>query len=227
MNTQRDAAGRDEIDEALARRFAPPVDLEARALEFAARLATRSRPRPWPIAAAGLLAAAAGLLALAVLQRRSAKEPAADAPSVPACAVGPLEEISPGGEPPELRRPDLETLYREVIACSRTRVLTCSLEDWRAPRGGVRLKNDAPAIVQGPFSSSEWPTGTIWTSPPDEGAVLVADLDTTHRCCLEIELPPGSGLNLFTWRVDGVVLTEITPLAEPRLLDCFEPAVAR
>jgi hypothetical protein len=92
----------------------------------------------------------------------------------------------------------------------------------------VCLKPDAAELLAGPFSSAEWPTGTLWTGPVEDGSpVLVADLDATHACCLALELPAGSPLNVFTWRVADLTLTEITPSREPRLLDCFESARVR
>ena len=43
----------------------------------------------------------------------------------------------------------------------------------------------------------------------------------THRCCVDLALSEESDLNVFTWPVGDYMLTEITPLDEPRLLDYF------
>ena len=60
------------------------------------------------------------------------------------------------------------------------------------------------------------------TFPDNETAVLIAERDSMHRCCLQVELPSESELKLFTWQLGDIVLTEITPLAEPRLLEYFD-----
>ena len=54
--------------------------------------------------------------------------------------------------------------------------------------------------------------------------MLVAERESTYTCCVAAELPADSDLKVFTWRVGGILLTEITPLSEPRLLDYFASA---
>jgi hypothetical protein len=56
----------------------------------------------------------------------------------------------------------------------------------------------------------------------DRTAVLVADRGDTLACCVSLHLPEESGLRFFNLQVGDVVLTEITPLSEPRLLPYFE-----
>ena len=87
----------------------------------------------------------------------------------------------------------------------------------------VRLKPSAAGMLHGPYSSKEWPTGTVLAGFPEATtAVLVAERDATLSCCLDPYLAPESGLNSFTWRFGDIVVTEITPLEEPPLLDYFE-----
>ncbi len=247
-----------EVDAALRRRFTPPARLEERAFDRAlAQLGTprARRALPWRMAGA-LLALAAGLALLARLLATPREEPGSPPPSVvssgdapriietrppaapalaedptwhgPACAVGPLEDAPAVAETTRVVRPDLEKIYAQAVGWSQTGVQACTGESWCTSEGTVCLKSEAAALLAGPFSSEDWPTGTLWTGPPQEDtAVLVADLDATHRCCLDLALPEGSTLHLFMWRVDGVMLTEITPHGEPRLLDCFESTRAR
>jgi hypothetical protein len=145
-------------------------------------------------------------------------------------AVGPLEDSS--AEPTAILAPDLERLYREVVECdgaTTPSLMACGAADRLDSRLAstygehVKLKASAAGVLHGPFSSKEWPTGTILTGfPEDRTAVLVAERISTLDCCLSPRLSQESGLNLFTWQVGDLVLAEITPLEEPKLLDCFE-----
>ena len=114
-------------------------------------------------------------------------------------------------------------------ACQRSSAVSCGAEDRLAERleesygQDMELRPEAIGLLHGPFGSPEWPTGTILTGfPENKTSVLVAERDSTLTCCMRMQLPESSGLRLFTWRVGGLVLTEITPLAEPRLIACFE-----
>lgn len=231
------------IDAALRRQFALPASLDT--------LAARTRPRraarhlPWM-----LLAAAAALLVSALLWRADRTDPAparppsqmaelvADVVVEPASPVpaeppfcrliGPLLDGQP--EPGRMLRPDLVRLYNEMDACQRdSSDAACGSGDLLAERmsasydQALELRPEAAGLLHGPFGSDEWPTGTIVTGTSDERtAVLVADRGSTLECCVHMEMPADSGLRMFTWQVGDVVLTEITPLEEPRLLRYFE-----
>lgn len=237
--TPQDALDR-RIDAALARRFAPPASL--------ATLAARARPRPrirplvlWLAAAAALAAIglrvvlrrAAPVVRNGIVEvRRTVLDPLASEPSF--CSlVGPLEDAR--GEPGRVHNPDLANLYRDMDACQRSSLaVACGENDLLAERMSATygqelgLRPEAAGLLHGPFASADWPTGTIMTGTivtagsPDQTAVLVADHDTTLDCCVRMKLAESSGLHMFTWQVGEVVLTEITPLAEPRLLSFFE-----
>jgi len=196
----------------------------------AARLAWRRR-------AAALLAAAAVVVLVARFAVDGAPQPTAPSPGEPGgpgasgalCPVGPLASVGTDGAPMRVASPDLATLYDEAVAFSRPRTLVCGPRDDLAGAlaanygEAIVLRPEAANMLHGPYASAEWPTGTILTGFPEEHtAVLVAELDATHRCCIRPELAPDSGLQTFTWRVGGLVLTEITPLAEPRLLEYFQ-----
>jgi hypothetical protein len=143
--------------------------------------------------------------------------------------VGPLRTADPERDLARIVRPDIETLYQQATrwtsapewnACTDEQELVGALA---ASYGEtVALTPEASNVLQGPFASEEWPTGTVLAAHPDDATVvLVAERDTTHRCCVRLEVPEGSDLQLFTWRVGGLVLTEITPFTEPRLLGYF------
>ena len=64
---------------------------------------------------------------------------------------------------------------------------------------------------------------TIFTgSSEDVTSVLVADRDTTLDCCVRMRLAADSGLNVFSWSLGDLALTEITQHVEPRLLPFFD-----
>lgn len=237
MNEPRppDALDR-RIDEALRRRFAAPASLDT--LAQRARPRRGVRPGPW----LALAAAAAVLLGLlwasrgrAVATPRPARgrlvvaerTPPADVPSF--CRiVGPVMDGQPSLGPGH--SPDLERLYRDMDACQASSDSSaCGSGDDLAQRLSatygqpLELRPEAAGLLHGPFGSEEWPTGTIVTGQTDGGtSVLVADRGATLECCVRMRLAEDSGLHLFTWQVGEVVLTEITPSAEPRLLGYFE-----
>lgn len=223
------------IDAALQRHFVPPASLETLAARsFPPR---RARLLPW----LAVCASVAATVALLLWVNRSTRERRADravelaaagAPlrgELPFCRlVGPLLDGNP--EPGFVHSPDLERLYRDMDSCQRdTSAAACGTNDFLAERMSatygqpLALRPEAAGRLHGPFGSDEWPTATIVTGTSDERtAVLVADRDATLACCVRMQLPDDSGLNLFTWQVGEVVLTEITPFREPRLLAYFQ-----
>lgn len=237
LAAELELAGR--IQAALRRSFVPPRDPGA-ALE---RLGLRARPRPRSVArrrvAVLLVGAAAILLLFRWIGGSRNAEPGPEGAAAGARAVAGLDEralapVGPfqGEEPAdgragEVARPDATALYEEALAWSdEARPMACgdelvaALDDTYGQR--VALRPEAELVLHGPFASPEWPTGMILTAYPDEEtAVLVAERDDTHRCCVLLQPPRERGLNVFTWRLGDLLLTEITPLPEPRLLDCF------
>jgi hypothetical protein len=141
--------------------------------------------------------------------------------------VGPLEEVR---DPARPQAPDLVALYRTMDACQRSSAaVACEANDellarLRASYGpGVALRSEAAGLLHGPFASAEWPTGTILTGTSEDlTTVLVAERDATLDCCVKMRLAESSGLNVFTWSVGDLALTEISPHDEPRFLQLFE-----
>ncbi len=88
--------------------------------------------------------------------------------------------------------------------------------------GDSCLEADDAIDLQGPFASSEWPSGTVLKGVVEGRAiVVVVEHEARIACCLHLDLPKESELSLFTWRCGSMRLTEITPLHEPRLLHLF------
>lgn len=229
------------IDAALRDRFRVPSgnrldEILERALEEDRALDRRRSV--WP--AALILAVAAGIVLIVNLGADNDAPTAVDEPQrvefiasaadwdLNAC-VGPLATVDPDQDSVRVRRPNLESIYaqaqlwtsdRNWNVCGSSDNLTDSL---LASYGQeLELKTEAANMLQGPFASQQWPTGTILTGfPDDETAVLIAESDSTHACCLEVALSDASDLRMFTRIVGDIVLTEITPLDEPRLLDYF------
>lgn len=222
----------DRIDAALRRRFRPPASLDS----LAARLAPRPR-RLWPRFL--LVACAAAALVAFLLLRRSAPAPArierlsserlARIEPFQCPPVGPLEE-GRATDPARQQAPDLLALYRTMDACQRsTAAVACDENDeliarLRASYGPeVSLAAGASGLLHGPFASPEWPTATILTGTSEDlTTVLVAERDATLDCCVRLRLAESSGLNVFTWSVGDLALTEISPHDEPRFLQLFE-----
>lgn len=146
--------------------------------------------------------------------------------------VGPLVDATEARDRGPTATPDLETLYSEAVAWASDRSQrVCGIGDRLAGAllsnygEDVQLRPGAEGRLQGPFGSSEWPTGMILTGSTDAvPAVLVAERHDQLTCCLNLELPPDSDLQVFTWRVGEMFLTEITPSAEPLLLDYISRA---
>jgi hypothetical protein len=221
------------IDAALRRRFALPASMDS----LAARCLPERRARllPWAALAASVAATALVWLwttrAADDLQRASV-ELAAGASLLPDLSfcrlVGPLQEGQP--EPGIQQVPDLARIYRDMESCQgNTSAAPCGEADNLAERLSatygqpLALRPEAAGRLHGPFGSDEWPTATIVTGTSDDRtAVLVADRGDTLACCVSLHLPEESGLRFFNLQVGDVVLTEITPLSEPRLLPYFE-----
>ncbi len=86
----------------------------------------------------------------------------------------------------------------------------------------VELEPSLSSRLQGPFSTEQWPTGTVLTAVSEgETSVVIAERDSVLSCCIDLRNPQGADLNVFTWSVGDLVLTEITPSTEPQLLDYF------
>jgi hypothetical protein len=218
---------------ALRQRFTPPASLDG----LAARLSARRRRGRLQFF---LLACAAGLVAGFALwwlarpagprfERFRPDRPALDVAAAPtSCTlVGPLEEAR---DPARPQAPDLVALYRTMDACQRSSAaVACGENDellarLRASYGPeVALRSEAAGLLHGPFASVEWPTGTILTGTSEDlTTVLVAERNATLDCCVRMRLAESSGLNVFTWSVGDLALTEISPHDEPRFLQLFE-----
>lgn len=223
------------IEAALRRRFPVPPSIDT----LAARVRPRGKLRRGPWTALAAVGLAAVLLAGAWwLRSRPLTAPAA-LPGIVERAplageesfcrlVGPVLEGTPGLG--ALQSPDLARLYRDMDACQESADATaCGDDDDLAQRLAatygqpLTLRPEAAGRLHGPFGSEEWPTATIVTGQAGgETAVLVADRGATLECCVRMRLAEDSGLQLFTLQVGELVLTEISPHAEPHLLAFFE-----
>lgn len=126
-----------------------------------------------------------------------------------------------------------ERLYAEATRAGEA-MATCSGPELDLVRSALgercgpllRLQPEAAGLLQGPFGSAELPQGTVLTGYPEgpfgEPSVLVAECDGSQACCLDGLVADSGALRAFHARVGDLVLTEITPRAEPRLLQLFE-----
>lgn len=235
------------IDASLRRSFHAPATAGAWALSASSRTTPTAVPRsfvrilPWLVAAA----AAVALIWVSRSLRPSATGPGStphlvvDSPSagpgladlgcdlipaLDACSSGPL--LSALCEEP--CAVDLATLYREVTG-SPTVFAACTdvagLREEMSTRFGedVPLGADAADQLHGPYTSSAWPTGAVYTADTGGAAsVLVAESEDYVTQCLDLVVADAAGLYVFDWRVGGLHLTEITPHPEPRLLQLFD-----
>lgn len=231
------------VESLLRRRFPVPTAFAPPPAPFAPSAPARPAPpvpRPRPVRAPagaappwrlfGWLAAAAAVLLVVRARTGSDVEPGA---SVRVADAGRALQRVP---PDPVLCPDLASLYRRAAdlttpepSCAEpadpsSQHLQMALTQRYGER--VELCPEASDVLYGPYHLAEWPSGTVLTGYPDgpEGApaVIVAETDEQLRCCVDIELPVDSRLNLYTWRVGKVLLTEISPHPEPRLLPCFE-----
>jgi hypothetical protein len=209
----------ERIRASLRRSFTPPAWSSA-PVPAVRRVAGAAAP--WRRVTTVLAAAAAVFLILRITTHR---EPATEELLHRIAPVGPLAQL---GDEVAVSAPNLELLYQETLAESDGLSMTCGPDDdlgatLAAAYGeSVTLRPEANEMLSGPYASTRWPTGTILRGAGSNPAVLIAERDTTHRCCVLFELSAESELNLFTWQLGDLVLTEITPLAEPRLLGYFE-----
>lgn len=221
------------IDTALRRGFRPPSSLGERL----ASLPTRSRPGvPRPLRRRLLVSAAAAVVVAAplLLVLRGTQDSAHPVREL----VNSDEDAS--GEPREaqlarVHEPDLRMLYRNVSEHSLTGE-TCApssepqrtdLRQALASRygEGFGMRPEAETLLDGPFVSTEWPSGMVLAGLPDgpDGppAVLIAEHESEARCCLRLAAPTDGTLSVFTWQIGDILLTEVTPRAEPGLLQLF------
>jgi hypothetical protein len=233
------------IDESLLRHFSPPADLDAEGIVERARAIAADAAVPkgslldwWPLA--GIAAACLALL-LHRLHEAGTHEAGSDAPRSPVEIAGTLEPAPDLVYPGEIGTPDLGVIYAEIVEASLgldEREIRCDPAEWSddedlaaalARRFGQRpkLRSGASHRLQGPFRSSQWPTGVVLAGFPRGStdrrpAVLVAEHVDHHRCCVHLCEPEDGELHIFTWRVGRLFLTEITPFPEPRLIEYFE-----
>ncbi len=165
--------------------------------------------------------------------------PGSGEPAV-ALPLGPgAGEASAGAAPGAAARASLpsgwnpERLYAEATRAGEA-MATCSGPELDLVRSALgercgqllRLHPEAAGLLQGPFGSAELPQGTLLTGYPEgplgEPSVLVAECDGSLACCLDGLVADSGALRAFHARVGDLVLTEITPRAEPRLLQLFE-----
>jgi hypothetical protein len=223
----------EQIQSSLRRSFVPPAVATPELVAASVPVAGV----PWRRVAGVLAAAAVVVLVLRVTGVPSSIGGRVATPERPGplpseeplrrvAAVGPLaEQDSPDVG---VSAPDLDLLYAETLADAGETSLTCGPEDdlgatLAAAYGErVTVSPEASQMLHGPYGSSRWPTGSIYTGSGANPSVLVAERDATHRCCVLFELSEQSELNLFTWQLGDLVLTEITPESEPSLLGFFE-----
>jgi len=222
MNEKRDRLD-DALDASLARSFGVPEDPTAglRHLltsEEPSPALPGERPRPSSWLSMVLAFAAAAVLGLVSWLEREAP------PHGPVAMQG-LDDVPATS----VREPDLTTLYYEIstalenpFLCPSPKGLADELSASYDCCEELRVDPNVTDLLEGPFDSAQWPGGTILTGRAgDSTAVLIADLDSTYRCCVRPQIPEEGELEVFTVRLGDLVLTEVTPLSEPHLLDYF------
>lgn len=87
----------------------------------------------------------------------------------------------------------------------------------------IALDSDVATRLSGPIPSDSMPSATILRGYPngvdEPPVVLVAECSDFKNCCIDLVTAEGGGLQHFSREVDGIWWTEITPYAEPFLLD--------
>jgi len=247
MNDELRTRREDEaIEAALRRLFTPPADVRVPP-ELLVEAADPVRPRRRLRFVTALVASAAGLACLWLVVRNQLPEPRAElarAPAVAPTGLRPAEAPRATGAPGAPGAPgaavaaavaDLERLYASVTR-ERAAMATCSgPEELEAVRSelsercgeDVYLHPEAAGLLQGPFGSPELPGGTLLTAYPEgplgDPSVLLAECEGEGGSWLDTGLAVGPGeLRAFHARVGSIVLTEITPRSEPRLLQLFD-----
>lgn len=223
------------IDASLRRTFATPEPDVAALLELAG--VTRPEPRRGRFVLRsflGLLAAAAAVVAFVRLAATPEREPASATEPLDVARATP--PVGAGRDADALESPNLVRLYLDAAGqegqsqCTGPSDLSEVARELSSRYGSrLSLTPEASGVLHGPFDSQEWPSGTVLTSYPDgpsgQPVVLVAEEEAQLACCLDVSLPQPCGLQLFTWQVGSLRLTEITPHGEPRLIGCFEPGL--
>lgn len=235
MNDARDELDA-RLDAALRRRFAVPASVGG--------LAERLRPRAAPawrfgpvlaFGAAALLVLGLGLwlwmgahrAARPVATRVAAREivlPRELQEDFPVCRLLAAPEGAPRASS-LAQSPDLARLYRDMDACQRGAPADACEDDEQLARHlqELELRPGAAELAHGPFVSAEWPTGQILTMTiEDQTVAVVVERGTTLDCCVHPRLAADSGLHYFTWTRGDLVLAEITPHDEPRMIEYLE-----
>ncbi len=218
----RDKVLNDPIDASLARSFLVPDDPAAKLTH----LFEEGPSEPGAVLPHGLrqgwwrpsLAAAAAVLFAYLVWHEERSKPLSPAVSEDVAEL-----------PMPVREPDLATLYYEIstalddpFLCPTPEGLASKLADNYDCCNELRVHPNVTDLLEGPFDSAQWPSGTILSGKAgDSTAILIADLDSTYRCCVRPQMPEESELEVFTMRLGDLLLTEVTPLSEPRLLDYF------
>ena len=222
-----DDALRGAIDASLRRQFTPPPELLLKIPE-----APREAPLlQWPtwLPLAGLAAAVLFVVRLQSVEPVStveiARSPAGSLVRVP---------LRTDGTSRALTVLDLEGLYARLAgdpssdACSSDEEMRESGMElanmFEARYGDKCLDPQAAEALHGPFPADEWPSGTVFTAfVQGQPVVVVAEFESRLACCLRLDLPRESELSLYTERCGDLLLTEISPFGEPRLLQLFGP----
>ncbi|MCZ6597193.1 MAG: hypothetical protein O7B99_06130 [Planctomycetota bacterium] len=232
-----EAGLQEAIDAALRRGFTPPEDAGTPVLAF---MASARRRR----AAGGFLAlaaAAAGLLGLTLEWPGGEEEPPAvvdvghseDAGGAPAQEPAGIREFLTENPPEPLASPNLLAMYASATEGAAAAAPPGKVGVCEPPKLAESLgrQYDQCLIVQppdtaafvGPFTSPEWPTATLFVAySSDTGEPSLVAVDQNVACGFPPRLPASSGLSFFQRSVGNVMVSEVTPLSEPRYLEAFQ-----
>ena len=236
-----------DLDAALSRLFTPPAGLAQRLRSSLGSIEEREAEpelgRGFQFRPLFVLAAAAAL-AVVFLPRlgeeslpHSGLAGSLGQPQAGLCPEDGFDSV-PGSD---YRRqtPDLASLYHEALASSgvqtgatdlgggcATPALGDSLTASLKADLGAALRVDSDAnFFAGPFPLAEWRGGTVLAAFPEEGglpSVLIAESESTVRCCIDLIPPRDPGLHVFAWRIGSILLIEITERTEPSFMESFE-----